>query len=88
MDARYGHSSALLGINGVHCVARGLSITRVRIPVGSLASPLSGGLFLRQKENRKPCSHRRASERLGQGVRLEGHPRPEYEREHEEEDEA
>jgi hypothetical protein len=38
------------------------------------------GLFLRQKEHRKPCSHRRAHECLGQGVRLEGNPRPEYER--------
>ena len=37
------------------------------------------------EENRTPCSHRRASKRLGQGVRPEGHPRPEYEREHEEE---
>jgi hypothetical protein len=62
--------------------------TRVRIPVGSLPNPLFGGLILCQKENRTPCSHRRASKRLGQGVRLEGHPRPEYERQHEEEDEA
>ena len=62
--------------------------TRVRIPVGSLPSPLFGRLFLRQEEHRKPCSHRCASERLGQGVRLDGRPRPEYERQHEEEDDA
>src|SRR5215217_7123525 len=55
---------------------------------GTLGSPLFGGLFLGQKENRKRCSHRCAGERLEQGVRLDLHPRPDYEWQHEEEDTA
>src|SRR5215203_6049164 len=55
---------------------------------GHSVSPPFGRLFLCQKENREPCSHHRAGERLGQGVRLEGHPRPDHEWQSGEEDES
>jgi hypothetical protein len=64
--------------------AKDIALSRRKNAGGvTLKSPLFGGLFLGQKENRKRCSHRCASERLEQGVRLESHPRPEYERQHE-----